>query len=375
MKAPTTLTVAFAALLASACSTTSNESSLPVIDLNSISNIDKMIELDTEALGWKQTFIPLETNDSCLISSITQIETSSDAYWIVSRGTIFMFDKQGKYVGKLGSIGQGPGEFTSVEKIQIDEPNNEIFVMDYFGRKMVTYDMNGKFIRSFLLPPVQHINNFSVFGDKLYYYGFDNGVSPALIAVNTNDLKADTISKSDREMNLGEAFMGTTFMGSVDNDIYLYHYFNDTIFHMQPDNKLTPEGFVNMKDLYFDYDELTYNENSEPLKRATGQRAVTTNFVNTDRYYFVTYALGDPYGKDKHSQLALYDKRANKSYANVVINDPKSKELIINGETPLLSPDGKTIISYMLAFKAAETDLFPNVAEEDNPILVIYEPQ
>ncbi|MGL5618326.1 MAG: hypothetical protein ACRDDC_01640, partial [Tannerellaceae bacterium] len=164
-------------------------------------------------------------------------------------------------------------------------------------------------------------------------------------------------------------------MSSVDNDIYLYHYFNDTIFHVQPDNKLTPAGLIQMQDLYFDYDEVTINENSEPLKRATGQRAVTTNFVNTDRYYFVIYKLGTGQTKDKTSQLALYDKKANKSYANVVINDPKSKDLIINGETPLFSPDGKTIISYIQAFKAVETDLFPNITEEDNPILVIYEPQ
>ncbi|MGL5547019.1 MAG: 6-bladed beta-propeller [Tannerellaceae bacterium] len=374
MKAQTTLSIALAALLATACTTTSNESSLPVIDLNSMSDINKKVELDSDALDWKQTFLPLETTDSSLIASISQIEISSDAYWIVSKGTVYKFDKQGKFIGKLGSIGQGPEEFTSAEKIRIDEPNNEVFVMDYWDRKMVTYDMNGKFIRSFLLPPYQHIINFSLFNDKLYYYGFDNGVSPALIAVSTTDFKTDTISKPDREMNLAEAFMGTTFMSSVDNDIYLYHYFNDTIFHVQPDNKLTPAGLIQMQDLYFDYDEITINENSEPLKRATGQRAVTTNFVNTDRYYFVIYKLGTGQTKDKTSQLALYDKKANKSYANVVINDPKSKELIINGETPLFSPDGKTIISYIQAFKAVETDLFPNITEEDNPILVIYEP-
>lgn len=51
MKAQTTLSIALAALLFTACGTTSNESSLPVIDQNSMSDIHKKVELDTETLG------------------------------------------------------------------------------------------------------------------------------------------------------------------------------------------------------------------------------------------------------------------------------------------------------------------------------------
>lgn len=375
MKAQTTLSIALAALLATACTTTSNESNLPVIDLNSMSDIHKKIELDAETLGWKQTFIPLETTDSSVVAKIAQIETTSDAYWIVGSGTILKFDKQGKFIGKFGQKGQGPEEYISAKRVQVDEANNNVFVMDYFGRKMVVYDLNGKFVRTFPLPPFQYITSFSLFDGNLYFYGVENSVAPALIKVNATDLKTDTISKPSREMNYGEGLMGSTYMSSIDKDIYLYHYFNDTIFHVQPDNKLTPAGFVNMKDLYFDYEEITFDDDGKPIRKTSQPRAFTTNFVNTDRYYFICYSLGSSITEYNPYYLALYDKKANKSFANVVINDPKSKELLINGETPLFSPDGKTIISYIQAFKAVETDLFPNITEEDNPILVIYEPQ
>ena len=54
--------------------------------------------------------------------------------------------------------------------------------MDYFGRKMVVYDFNGKFIRTFRLPEKEFMANFSLYGNTLYYHGIENSLIPTLLA-------------------------------------------------------------------------------------------------------------------------------------------------------------------------------------------------
>ena len=70
---------------------------LPVINLNAMSAINDSITLNLDDLGWKEKLIPLETNDSCLIADIKNIQESRNNYWIVSNGEVLKFDKQGRF--------------------------------------------------------------------------------------------------------------------------------------------------------------------------------------------------------------------------------------------------------------------------------------
>lgn len=62
-----------------------------------------------------------------------------------------LFDKHGRYIAPIGSIGRGPGEYTSVYDILIDEPTNSIFLSQVAGRVINQYDLKGQFIREIKL--------------------------------------------------------------------------------------------------------------------------------------------------------------------------------------------------------------------------------
>ncbi|MCL2502340.1 MAG: 6-bladed beta-propeller, partial [Bacteroidales bacterium] len=64
-------------------------------------------------------------------------------------GYIFIYDRTGKGLRKINRMGRGPEEYTHAHTIILDEDNNEIFVHDNAQRKIVVYDLNGTFKRSF----------------------------------------------------------------------------------------------------------------------------------------------------------------------------------------------------------------------------------
>ena len=76
----------------------------------------------------------------------------SDNYIVAKDGSRDMrpakiFDKKGRYIAPIGGIGRGPGEYTSVYDILIDENMGAIYLTQFSSRVINQYDLNGKFIK------------------------------------------------------------------------------------------------------------------------------------------------------------------------------------------------------------------------------------
>ena len=54
--------------------------------------------------------------------------------------------KSGKYIGNVGKRGQGPGEYTNIWNITINEEDNRIYLWPNMRSFIYVYDMKGKFI-------------------------------------------------------------------------------------------------------------------------------------------------------------------------------------------------------------------------------------
>ena len=67
----------------------------------------------------------------------------------VNDGDIFIFDRNGKGLRKFNHLGNGPGEYVFILGIALDEDNNEMFVNSHSTRRILVYDLYGKFKRSF----------------------------------------------------------------------------------------------------------------------------------------------------------------------------------------------------------------------------------
>lgn len=59
-----------------------------------------------------------------------------------------LFDRQGRFICDVGSVGQGPGEYAMLYSAAIDEKTNTICLAPFTGDKLMKYNMNGEFICS-----------------------------------------------------------------------------------------------------------------------------------------------------------------------------------------------------------------------------------
>ena len=78
----------------------------------------------------------------------------SDNYIMVGRATNVpckLFRKDGSFVGKVGNIGQGPGEYTMIYDMQIDEKAGHVYLLPWNAKSIFVYNLQGEYLKDIQL--------------------------------------------------------------------------------------------------------------------------------------------------------------------------------------------------------------------------------
>ncbi|GAB1472863.1 6-bladed beta-propeller [Bacteroidota bacterium] len=97
--------------------------------------------------------IKLETLPECLIRDIYKICSYKNKLYIFDRmsGTVFCFDKNGKFLFKINKQGRGPDEYVYAEFINIDKFNDNVMILVPWGQ-ILFFDLDGNFKKKIILP-------------------------------------------------------------------------------------------------------------------------------------------------------------------------------------------------------------------------------
>ena len=341
------------------------------IKLDGISSSPQREKIVLEDLGTSVSTVELETKDSCLLNRITQL-VDIDYLWIVADRQIYKFAKDGKFICQIGRKGQGPQEYIAPEHIQVDNDQQQVYVLDFFGRKMLVYDYNGKFVNSWSLPEDYSLNRIALHNKKFYYTSFSNTVSPDLLAYDVATSTIDTISFRDRTMGQ-EAFAGQTFIYDLNKKTYLYHYFNDTVYTF--DEKLHPDFIFDLGDAKFTYPQLTIigeNATEEPIRNPKIQ---VTNFIDMERFLVVSYSVRQSWApsQEQDNRFALYDKSEGEMHSDVAFVYDAEPLFDIKPENALFaSSDEHSIYIFKQADELLESPQFEDLDVESNPVIIKY---
>ena len=126
---------------------------IDISDKTLYSDLDHYQSIPTERLFSKIEIIPLETNEQSLIQRIIKvIEYNSCLYILDSRQkAILIFDKTGKFISKIHTVGRAPSEYSLLYDIAINTYSETLDALDPMG-KIITYDLKGNYISSIYLP-------------------------------------------------------------------------------------------------------------------------------------------------------------------------------------------------------------------------------
>ncbi len=340
-------------------------------DLSYSLNLENAASTPIMQINWDHysnghTLIALETKPECMLKEIRQLEETDQYFFILSEGEVFCFDHNGKYIRHIGAKGQGPAEYISAKRIATDNPNRLLYVMDYFGRKMIRYTFDGEFVNSFRLPEDYSIMQFHLMDSLLYLSSVNNSIRPDLLQLNPYTQNLDTISFREREMLKGEAYMGDTHLFYGNNGIRLYHYFNDTVYTLKG-KTITPSYQIKTGELTYRFDELMVSEG----------HIISSNRISIERIIelpfsaLIVYTITKPNRKENPSSLALIDFSSATSIQSVEMVSSASRWASINPQNPLFySKESNSLITVVEPFELITYNLLAGLKEDDNPILI-----
>lgn len=163
--------------------------------------------------------IPLETSSDVLVQGITKVVFHQDKYYTLDKPQclIFVFDKTGKFLFKIGTKGQGAGEYAFIEDFNINPFSGNIEILEPYGRIHI-YDVSGSFIET----------------KRIAYPGFK--VAHSLAAIGTSTYVSQSVFEPkkvlyfdlDKQQLLHEEFEEDMEIGCYSHDPFLYQ--NDWFF-------------------------------------------------------------------------------------------------------------------------------------------------
>ena len=123
-----------------------SKSGVPVINLSEdVSTVPSLLLSESAE---KLEIVSLEMTDQSMLGEIRRIQVTDYNIWI-DHGRefyIYRFSRSGKFLNKIGSIGQGPGEYTTYSTFLVDEDKKEVYIIANTNG-VLAYDFEGNFKR------------------------------------------------------------------------------------------------------------------------------------------------------------------------------------------------------------------------------------
>ncbi len=219
----------------------------------------KEMPLSLSSITEEVTYVPLETNDSCVLHGVYRLMLTNN-YILVSDGSVlYQFDLSGKFIRQIGRYGRGPGEHG--RRIKVDIQNGNVFI--FSSGIMNIYDFEtGIFKQNFEVD--FDVSDFVVTPEEnILFFTFDLPVDLLLFTENeiyiTNNEGEiiKTISNNSRLNNRTQSQGYVNIYRKNDEIKYMYN-FRDTLYSIAKDFRRKP-GLVFKFENLLDRDKIVVN--------------------------------------------------------------------------------------------------------------------
>jgi len=338
------------------------------IDLKSVQNVSLKIE--------NIRYIPLETTDECLIGRADKVLIKNNRIYVSDFNkamALFVFDMNGKLLFKINRRGQGPGEYISFNDFDI-QVNQDIFMLDHFGKKILVFDSEGKYLHSVNFE--FFFRNFCLIENKIYLSHItpNSGKKVADLAVYDMENKKTKFLLEDEKFLYPIGFTSSRYKFYYSpNNTYYSPKLSETIFAVFRDSFAPAIVIKNLPVFPKNLLEGAITVNNPVLRSDFFERYnyFLENFhiYETDNYISMHYLIG------LNSNELLYNKRTKMAY------QPNSSYFIATGSSNI---EGSTGIEFFSVVNFSSENKFQkqilttredlkNWKEEDNPVIVIFD--
>lgn len=333
-------------------------------------------------------FVVLETTNDCLIGEIEKVRVESDLIFVKDENkNLFVFTMNGKFLNKIGNIGQGSEELLSFVDFYINSNKKYVGIYDVLRSKVLRFSFDGKYINSYNCTE-KMIESYNIVGQ----IGND-----LLIGMrNNHESEFAYILVSEVDYSFKKGYLPFSIIGNVScsplksiasqskNGIYNTTYFSDYIFKLSGKNILEKVLFVKSNQKVADAEilselnamNLETASDASAILRRKGFSAGVRSVYSTDEYLYINYPL-----PNYESCCIFYNTETGVSYKSIT---DKSDFFGQSWDAALTTTDKEIIYALQperiielknLSDLFADTKVLENiksVQEFDNPVLVFF---
>ena len=361
---------------------------LAVIDV--VNNLGKYQAIPVCEFVIEFEYIPLETGNDCLIGEgdINLIITSTHIF--VQGGTYcYAFSRAGRFISKIGSFGQGPGEYTNLINMSIDEITQSLYLETF--RTLLEYSWDGKFHRAIQKPPTPTgylVQSFFV-RDSFFISHDPNHYGNAMYNFQLFNESGQVFKSFDNPVRFNPAHPGNVLTNSamkpfrMAERIYVKELWNDTLYYLDAQNELVPQ-FV------FDLGKYALNKEKRTVPMSSGDDVVMNLFdgviripahqqpmVGTPNHIFFSLLVVDASTFNISFPEQLKRKMAIPAESQFLRFVDGCRPLgiydIVNQKTRLLNTDRITRMSGLINDLDGGLSFWPKYYTSDNKLIDIWQ--
>lgn len=204
-------------------------------------------------------YIPLETNEDCLLGEIRKV-VRKEGYIFISDadGRLFLFDSSGEFIRRIGTTGRAPHEYLNMTDFVVNDSLTNVYI-NTLGY-LYNYDLDGSFKAKM---PLEHGNLqvFCIDGDNRFYYIMpdkrqENGTTSFKI-IYIYDKTGNLIKTI--ESNTVRTTGRLSYFNSIyrkNEGVYYKEEFGNIVYRINPDSSIDSVFQLNLGKYAFEPEDL-----------------------------------------------------------------------------------------------------------------------
>lgn len=302
----------------SGCTSSQYENEITYINWDSLKNSDVLSESCMNA-----TFVKLETNSDCVLNDIVKVEVDDSLLFIIdSMERLYVFDKDGTFIRKIGTKGGAENEYVTLLDFVLNREKKQVYLVDIAKGKILSYNYQGEYLGSETVEGTVFSNSTGVafIDDKhLATINFNGPTQRSNFSIV--DIETQKRAEFVEYISIGKetSFCSEGRISQNSSGLLLTAEFSDTIYSCSCNNVFPkfvfqgPLKHTTKSDVKQDYYDFSMYPKEDLLKR--GFSVGINNLFCTENIVHFTYNTPDGYYR------VFYDIRNNRGYKHNILQD------------------------------------------------------
>ena len=307
-------------------------------------------------------FIPLETQEDCMLGEIDKIEQKNGELYVLDRSNnmICEFSMDGKHHRTLFQVGNGPGEYFQLMDFDIE--GDTLYVLDFASQRVLMYDLQFQYIKEFKYKMFS--TQLAAYHDRIYLYNLKSkkGVDHKFSVYDSSGEKVGDYVERPDHANLQNYNECSVFI-KTGSQLYLSPVYGNLIYAC---DSIEPVYQVHFTGKSFPNDR---NIEEESIFSPDFPYLVKNNCFLSERFGLLDYF------SHQVRISCVWDRTQNHVETGIIQNDLVPHYRFFprwGNEDYLLEEISPSLLRESFSELVNKIPILNSINEDDNPVLVLY---